>query len=145
MGDPGAASRFGSQLADEVCKHRSTCGLENQEDFHVQNGEAATTIVPLIENLEDAKQVVRLHAATVLGSMGDDAEPAVAALIEMLKQDDVHDRRLAALTLGEIGPVAEEAISALLEAADDADDVVGEMAIWALGQIDSADDDAEAA
>lgn len=48
-----------------------------------------------------------MHAAAVLGSMGDEAEPAVPALIEMLKSDDVHDRRLAARTLGEIGPAAE--------------------------------------
>ena len=43
------------------------------------------TVETLIENLQDCKQVVRLHAATVLGSMNDEAEAAVPTLIEMLQ------------------------------------------------------------
>lgn len=106
-------------------------------------GKDAHTIENLIEKLQDASQVVRLHAATVLGSMGDDAEPAVPALIEMLQSDDVHDRRLAALTLGEIGPAAEEAIPVLFDAVDDEDDGVSKMAEAALELIDLADDIAD--
>lgn len=94
------------------------------------------TIMNLIENLKDSDQIVRLHAATVLGSMDEDAEPAIPALIDLLTTGDVHDRKLAALTLGEIGPSAEEAVPALLDAANDEDDGVSDMAIWALEQID---------
>jgi HEAT repeat protein len=102
-------------------------------------------IAGLIEKIQDANQLVRLHAATVLGSMGDDAEPAVPILIEMLQTGEVQDRRLAALTLGEIGPAADDAIPALFTAVDDEDDGVAEMAESALELIDLADDQAEAA
>lgn len=99
----------------------------------------------LVEKLQAADQVVRLHAATVLGTLGDDAEPAVPALIALLLGGNVHDRRLAALTLGEIGPAAEDAVPALVDALDDADDGVAEMADWALDQVDGCDDTAQAA
>jgi HEAT repeat protein len=122
---------------------QSATGFE--EDFSMNAGKHATEIGALIQNLQDADQVIRLHAATLLGSMGDAAERAVPVLIELLQADDVHDRRLAALTLGEIGPVAEEAIPALLEAADDEDECVCELAVAALERIDLAEDEAEAA
>lgn len=99
----------------------------------------------LINQLQDADQVVRLHAATVLGSMAEDAALAVPALIDLLNTGDVHDRKLAALTLGEIGPCGEDAVTALLDAANDEDDGVSEMAIWALEQIDLADAQEQAA
>jgi HEAT repeat protein len=99
----------------------------------------------LIENLNATDQVVRVHAATILGSMGEDAEPAVSALIGLLQSENVHDRKLAALTLGEIGPAAEEAIPSLFAAADDDDEGVSEMAEWALEEIDVVEDQDEAA
>jgi hypothetical protein len=67
------------------------------------------------QNLQDADQVVRLHAASILGS------------------------------LGEIGPAAEEAIPDLFAAVDDQDESVAEMAEAALEQIDLAEGEAEAA
>jgi HEAT repeat protein len=95
----------------------------------------------LIENLKASDQVVRLHAATVLGSMGDDARAAVPALIALLHDStNVHDRKLAALTLGEIGPAAAEAIPALFAAVDDDDEGLAEMAEWALEEIDVMDE-----
>jgi HEAT repeat protein len=142
----GTGSSGSILIADEV--HRFLCRIysgSRQEDFAMPSGSNGPTIEPLIENLQDAEQVVRIHAATVIGSMGEDAEPAVPALIEMLQSDDVQDRRLAALTLGEIGPAAEEAIPALFAAVDDEDGGVAEMAETALAQIDVADDQAEAA
>src|SRR5262249_36290442 len=92
--------------------------VTRQEDFAVSSNREEPTIEELIENLKAADQVVRLHAATVLGSLGDEAEPAVSALIELLQAENVHDRKLAALTLGEIGPAAEAAIPALFAAID---------------------------
>ena len=74
------------------------------------------TIDNLIENLQAPDQIVRIHAATILGSMGEDAEPAVPALIEMLVNGEIQDRKLAALTLGEIGPAAKSALPVLKEA-----------------------------
>jgi HEAT repeat protein len=108
-------------------------------------GKDDLTIDKLIANLKTSHQVIRIHAATVLGSMGEKAAPAVAALLELLQADNVHDRKLAALTLGEIGPAAEQAIPALLAAVDDEDEVVSEMAEWALEVIDVVEDREEAA
>jgi len=102
----------------------------------MSSGKNDLGIESLIENFQAAEQVVRLHAATVLGSIGDKAEPAVPALIKLLQNSDVHDRTLAALALGEIGPAAEEAIPALFAAVDDDDEGVAEMAEWALEEID---------
>lgn len=106
-------------------------------------GKTVATLENLIENLQDTNQVVRIYAATVLGSMGEDAEAAVPALVDLLQSEDAQDRRLAALTLGEIA--SEEAIPALCDAVDDDDEGVAEMAEWALGQIDGDEDEAEAA
>jgi len=103
------------------------------------------TIEKLIANLKAPHQVIRIHAATILGSMGADAAPAVSALIDLLQTENVHDRKLAALTLGEIGPAAEEAIPALFIAVDDDDEGVSEMAEWALEEIDIVEGEAEAA
>jgi HEAT repeat protein len=102
-------------------------------------------IQKLIEDLNALHPVVRVHAATILGSMGEKAVAAVPALIELLQAENAHDRKLAALTLGEIGPAAEEAMPALFAAVDDEDDGVSEMAEWALVEIDAVEDQDEAA
>jgi HEAT repeat protein len=104
-----------------------------------------STIDTLITDLQDPDQIVRIHAATILGSMGEDAEPAVPALINLLENGDIYDRRLAAMTLGEIGPAAEDAIPALLAAVDDEDEGLAKMAEEALEQIDLDEGVAEAA
>jgi HEAT repeat protein len=121
------------------------CSFSRVGDFAVKSDNDAASIEQLIESLNDADQVVRLHAATVLGSFGHDAERAVPALIQMLTGGDVHDRKLAALTLGEIGPAAEDAVPALLDAANDDDDGVSSMAIWALEEIDLTESNEQAA
>src|SRR5579859_6885253 len=97
----------------------------------------------LIEMLQDADPVVRLHAGFALGAMEEDALRAVPILIEILKFGDVQDRKLAATTLGQIGPVASDAVPSLLEAANDDDEGVSDLAIWALEEIDLADADEE--
>jgi len=100
-------------------------------------GKDARNIAALIEQLQDPGHLVRIQAATGLGSMGDDASAAVPALIELLQADRVHDRQTAALTLGQIGPAAEEAIPALFAAVYGEDEGVSEMAEWALQEIDA--------
>lgn len=105
----------------------------------------AWTIEVLMQKLRDQDQFVRIHAATLLGLRGDEAEPAVPALVELLENGNIHDRRLAALTLMEIGPAAEEAVPSLLEATDDEDEGVVEMALAALEAIDGLNTEEEAA
>lgn len=97
---------------------------------------ARLTIEEWTGRLRDPEQVVRIHAATVLGAMGDDAEPAVPVLIDMLRNGTTKDRRLAALTLGEIGPGAADAVPDLFAAAGTDDEELAELASWALEEID---------
>jgi len=113
----------------------------SQEDFAMRSDQNAPTVEKLIANLQDADQVVRIHAATILGLMGEDAEAAVPALIELLSNGDIHDRKLAALSLGEIGPSAVEAIPALFAAVEDEDAALAEMAEEALEKVDLIDED----
>lgn len=114
----------------------------------MSTGHEDLSVEKLVEMLQYPDPVVRIHAAFVLGTLEDDALPALPILIEMLKFGDVQDRKLAATTLGQIGPVASESVPALLEVAnEDEDESVSDMAMWALEQIDLADGepDAEAA
>jgi len=105
---------------------------------------ADQAVKKLIKKLQDPSQMVRIRAATQLGSMGHDAKPSVPALIELLQNGTIHDRKRAALTLGEIGPAAQEAVPALFAAMDDEDDTLSDMAEEALERVDLIDE-AEAA
>jgi HEAT repeat protein len=109
----------------------------------MSSGNQNISIENLIESLQDADPLVRIHAAFALGSMEEDALPAVPVLIEMLKFGDEQDRKLAATTFGQLGPVASDAVPALLEAANDEEEGVADMALWALEEIDLADMDEE--
>jgi HEAT repeat protein len=113
----------------------------NCEGYAMRADQKALSIDNLIDLLQDADAVVRIHAGFVLGTMGEDAISAVWVLIGMLKFGEVQGRKLAASTLGQIGPVASEAIPALLEAANDEDDGLADMATWALEEIDLAEED----
>lgn len=103
------------------------------------------TAAELIARLKDPELVVRVHAATVLGTMGEEAVEAVPALMDLLASEEVQDRRVAALALGGIGPDAAEAIDALVEAANDEDERLADLASWALEQVDLAEPEADAA
>ncbi|OAI38827.1 hypothetical protein AYO40_06320 [Planctomycetaceae bacterium SCGC AG-212-D15] len=104
------------------------------------------SVEKLIELLQDADPLVRIHAGFVLGTLGDEAAAAVAILIDMLEYGDIQTQKLAATTLGQIGPAAADAIPALLSAAtDDEDEDVSDIAVWALEEIDLADEETEAA
>jgi HEAT repeat protein len=113
----------------------------------MSTGHEDLSVEQLVEMLQYPDPVVRIHAAFVLGTMGEDALPALPILFDMLKFGDVQDRKLAATTLGQIGPVASEAVPALLEAAnEDEDEGDSVLAMWALEEIDLADEEqAEAA
>lgn len=103
------------------------------------------SLVSLIAKLQDPDQIVRIQAATQIGSLGDEGDLAVPALIDMLENGGIQDRRLAALTLGEIGPAAEDALESLLEAAEEEDEVLGGIALEAIERIDPDDEVEEAA
>jgi HEAT repeat protein len=66
----------------------------------------------------------RLHAAMVLGLMGDAAQPAVPALVEALRDRSAQVRRMVTAALNEIGPAARTAVPALVTALRDRCDTV---------------------
>lgn len=98
--------------------------------------DADLTVEQLIQRLSNPWDVIRWHAAALLGGMGEAALPAVPTLLNLLRAEQAQDRRMAAWTLGEIGPGAEVAVPALLDAVGDEDQVVCKMALRALEQID---------
>src|SRR5262249_4423699 len=114
-------------------------GLLQPEEFAVRDGINATVIAELVERLQDSSQLVRVCAATLLGSLGAGAAPAVPALIHMLKTGTPADRKLAVLMLGEIGSEARLAIPALADAARDEDGDLADLATDALDRVDIAE------
>src|SRR5262249_27889237 len=84
------------RLADQSSDRRSG-NSPWLEDFSVCYDAEAHTVEELVQKLKDPRQVVRIHAATVLGSMGEKAQPAVPALLNLLQTGDIHERKLAAL------------------------------------------------
>jgi HEAT repeat protein len=110
--------------------------------------DAKLTARELVERLQDSDELVRLHAALRLGSLGEEARPALPILVDLLHCDNVMDRRAAAWALRELGEVAERAVPALLEALEDGDEQVQDLAEQALEAIqgvgeDEEEDDAE--
>ena len=102
------------------------------------------TVKELVARLQDPDELVRLHAALALGSLGEEAREALPTLVELLHGDDVLDRRAAAWALRGLGEVAGEAVPALLEALEDGDEQVQDLAEQALEAIQGADDDDDA-
>ena len=100
---------------------------------------AKLTATELVERLQGADELVRLHAAIAVGSLGEAARPAVPVLIDLLGSDHVLDRRAAACGLRDLGEVAEEAVPALLEALEDGDEQVEDLAAQALEVIEGGD------
>jgi HEAT repeat protein len=103
--------------------------------------DAKLTARDLVERLQDPDELVRLHAALGLGSLGEEARPAVPVLTALLHGDDVLARRAAAWALRDLGEVALEAVPALLEALEDGDEQVGGLAAQALEAIQGADEE----
>jgi HEAT repeat protein len=105
--------------------------------------DAKLTAKGLVERLQDPDRLTRLLAALCLGSLGEEARPAVPVLAALLHCDNVLDRRAAAWSLRDSGEVAGETVPALLEALEDGDDQVVDLAAQALEAIQGADEDDE--
>jgi HEAT repeat protein len=102
--------------------------------------DAKLTARDLVGRLQDPDELVRLHAALGLGSLGEEARPALPLLLDLLGSDNVLDRRGAAWALRDLGEVALEAVPALLEALEDDDEQVEELAAQALEAIQGVGD-----
>jgi HEAT repeat protein len=115
--------------------------VARHEEERIMPADAKLTARDLVERLQDPDDLVRLHAALGLGSLGEEARPAVPVLVDLLCSDTVLDRRAAAWALRDLGEVAEEAVPALLEALEDDDEQVGDLAAQALEAIQGGDDE----
>ena len=110
--------------------------LNDKDDFVVEDvmGElelrADESLDPLIEALSHRKKNVRLHAATLLGAIGD--PKAIPALIETLKDNNKLVRREASTALSRMG---EPVVDPLIETLNDEDWRVRGAAAWALGNL----------
>ena len=110
--------------------------LNDKDDFVVEDvvGElelrADESLDPLIEALSHRKKKVRLHAATLLGAIGD--PKAIPALIDTLKDNNKLVRREASTALSRMG---EPAVDPLIETLNDEDWKVRGAAAWALGNL----------
>jgi HEAT repeat protein len=115
--------------------------VARHEEERIMPADANLTARDLAERLQDIDELVRLHAALGLGSLGEEARPAVPLLLDLLGSDNVLDRRGAAWALRDLGEVAEEAVPALLEALEDDDEQVEDLAAQALEAIQGTSDD----
>lgn len=110
--------------------------LNDKDDFVVEDvmGElelrGEESIDPLIDALSNRKKNIRLHAATLLGAIGD--EKAIPALIDTLKDNNKLVRREASTALSRMG---EPAVDPLIDILDDDDWKVRGAAAWALGNL----------
>lgn len=92
--------------------------------------------IPALESmLRDRSVSTAYEAASALGELGTEAEPAVPALIAALAYEDDDMRRTAAYVLGRVGPAAIPAVRGLLATTDERTKC---QAVEALGWIGSA-------
>ena len=99
----------------------------------ISTGRYEPNLTQWIERLRDFEPAKRLHAATVLGSLGPRAKNAVPALMDALRDRIPEVRRMAAAALSEIGGEARMAIPALMQSVKDPDENVRRRCIIALG------------
>lgn len=103
----------------------------------MKSGAANLSLVNLLGSLQEADPVARVHAAFAIGSLGENAAPAIPVLVELLRFGDVEERKLAATTLGLIGPTAADALSVVREMVDyDDDESVARLAMRVLDEIE---------
>src|SRR5262245_18982446 len=72
-----------------------------------------------LQCLRVADPLQRLHAAMVLGLMGEQGQGAVPALIDAMRDEDAEVRRMITAALGEIGPPSRTAVPALVNSLRD--------------------------
>ena len=109
--------------------------LNDKDDFVVEDAIGALelkgdeAVDPLISALSNRKKNIRLHAANLLGAIGD--EKAIKPLILTLSDNNKLVRREAS-TLSRMGPAA---VDPLIEVLDNPDWRVRGAAAWALGNL----------
>ena len=110
--------------------------LNDKDDFVAEDAIGALelkgdeAVDPLISALSNRKKNIRLHAANLLGAIGD--EKAIKPLILTLSDNNKLVRREASTALSRMGPAA---VDPLIEVLDNPDWRVRGAAAWALGNL----------
>ncbi|MBI1914238.1 MAG: HEAT repeat domain-containing protein [Planctomycetes bacterium] len=91
-----------------------------------------------LQCLRVADPFQRVHAAMVLGLMGEQAQGAIPALVDALRDEDVQVRRMITAALGEIGPPSRTAVPVLVNSLRDRNEVVRTRAAIALSEMGPA-------
>lgn len=99
------------------------------------------TMMPYMQD----RAIYRYNAASVLGSYGPVARPAIPHLRKLLRDEDDMVRSAAADALGSIGSDAKEAVRDLLDLLGSSDAFVRVSSAWALWRIDPQQHEAAAA
>jgi len=117
-------------------------GLED-EDETVSNACGAAlghfgspAVAPLVDLLESDNVATRRNSAKALGSLDEDAGPALKALVRALGDEQAEVRAATARALGYVGYANEtsNAVQPLVGALDDEDPVVRAAAAWGIGE-----------
>ena len=110
--------------------------LNDKDDFVVEDAmgqlelKGQEALDPLIDALSSRKKNIRMHAATLLGAIGN--PKAIEPLIATLKDNNKLVRREASTSLSRMG---EPAVEPLIEVLKDEDWKVRGAAAWSLGNL----------
>jgi HEAT repeat protein len=110
--------------------------LNDKDDFVVEDAmgqlelKGNEAVDQLIDALSNRKKNIRMHAATLLGAIGD--AKAIDPLIATLKDNNKLVRREASTALSRMG---EPAVEPLIATLDDDDWRVRGAAAWSLGNL----------
>src|SRR5205809_2934017 len=109
-----------------TCLH--WCPAPGMRDFtrekNVSRDKPGAELGYWLQCLRVAEPFQRVHAAMVLGLMGEQAQAAIPALVDALRDEDVQVRRMVTAALGEIGPPSRTAVPVLANSLRDRNEVV---------------------
>src|SRR5436309_2371335 len=111
---------------------------EFTREKHVNRDKPRAELGYWLQCLRVADPFQRVHAAMVLGLMGEQAQAAIPALIDALRDEDVRVRRMITAALGEIGPPSRTGVPVLVHCLRDRNEVVRRRAALALSEMGPA-------
>lgn len=133
LGDLGTESeRVLPELVDAM---RDEVGAVRMQAASTLRRLGRPAIPPLIWALEQPDARTRAGGAEGLGTIGPDAERAMALLLSLVADDDAGVRRWSVWAIGQIRPGDTSQLSVFLSALKDDDEMVRDEAAWALAKL----------
>jgi HEAT repeat protein len=128
-----------NQTLRQSCKRPDSAqGLILPREKNVSREKPGANLGYWLQCLRVADPYQRLHAAMILGLMGEQAQGAVPALIEAMRDEDAQVRRMVTAALSEIGPASRTAVPALVTALRDRHEAVRCRAALSLAELGSS-------